>query len=117
MIVALLGMCYILPVRQVSQGKRSVSVPAPSKRDKQSRKRFEQNRGVETHLKNLSKNFYRALGAGDEERARQLRNESQKAYDKAATKGVIHPNKAARKVSRFDEALAGNEARSSGAPL
>jgi small subunit ribosomal protein S20 len=84
-------------------------VPAPSKRDKQSRKRFEQNRGVETRLKNLSKNFYRALDAGDEERARQLRDESQKAYDQAATKGVIHPNKAARKVSRLDKALAGNE--------
>ena len=84
-------------------------MPAPSKRDKQSRKRFEQNRGVETRLKNLSKSFYRALDAGDEERARQLRDESQKAYDQAATKGVIHPNKAARKVSRLDKALAGNE--------
>ena len=84
-------------------------MPAPSKRDKQSRKRFEQNRGVETHLKNLSKNFYRALDAGDEERARQLRDESQKAYDEAATKGVIHPNKAARKLSRLDKALPGNE--------
>ena len=84
-------------------------MPAPSKRDKQSRKRFEQNRGVETRLKNLSKNFYRALDAGDEERARQLRDESQKAYDQAATKGVIHPNKAARKVSRLDKVLTGNE--------
>jgi small subunit ribosomal protein S20 len=86
-----------------------VSVPAPSKRDKQSLKRFEQNRGVETRIKNLSKNFYRALDAGDEERARQLRDESQKAYSQAATKGVIHPNKASRKVSRLDKALAGNE--------
>ena len=84
-------------------------MPAPSKRDKQSRKRFEQNRGVETRLRNLSKSFYRALEAGDEEKARQLRDESQKASDKAATKGVIHPNKAARKVSRLDKALAGNE--------
>jgi small subunit ribosomal protein S20 len=84
-------------------------VPAPSKRDKQSRKRFEQNRAVKTRLRNLSKNFYRALDAGDEERARQLRDESQTAYDKAATKGIIHPNKAARKVSRLDKALAGNE--------
>ena len=84
-------------------------MPAPTKRDKQSRKRFEQNRGVDTHLKNLSKNFYRALDAGDEERARQLRDESQKAYAKATTKGIIHPNKAARKVSRLDKALAGNE--------
>ncbi len=84
-------------------------MPAPSKRDKQSRKRFEQNRGVETRLKNLSKSFYRALDAGDEERARHLRDESQKAYDKAATKRAIHPNKAARKISRLDKALAGNE--------
>ena len=84
-------------------------MPAPSKRDKQSLKRFEQNRAVDTRLRNLSRNFYRALEAGDEERARQLRDESQKAYDKAATKGVVHPNKAARKVSRLDRALAGSE--------
>jgi small subunit ribosomal protein S20 len=84
-------------------------VPAPSKRDKQSLKRFEQNRAVDTRLRNLSRNFYRALEAGDEERARQLRDESQKAYDRAATKGVIHPNKAARKVSRLDRALAASE--------
>jgi small subunit ribosomal protein S20 len=83
-------------------------VPAPSKRDKQSRERFAQNRAVQTRLRNLSKSFYRALSAGDEERARQLRDESQKAYDKAATKGVIHPNRAARTVSRLDKALAGN---------
>ena len=82
-------------------------MPAPSKRDKQSMKRGAQNRGVRTRLRNLSKNFYRALDAGDGERARQLRDESQKAYDQAATKGVIHPNKAARKVSRLDKALAG----------
>jgi small subunit ribosomal protein S20 len=84
-------------------------VPAPSKRDKQSLKRFEQNRAVNTRLKNLSRNFYRAVEAGDEERARQLRDESQRAYGKAATKGVIHPNKAARKISRLDKALASSE--------
>jgi small subunit ribosomal protein S20 len=80
-------------------------VPAPSKRDKQSRRRFEQNRAVRAHLKNISKNFYKALGAGDTERAVQLRDEAQKAYDKAANKGVIHANKAARKTRRFDKAL------------
>jgi len=82
-------------------------VPAPSKRDKQSLKRFEQNRAVNTRLRNLSKSFYRALEAGDQDSARQLRDESQKTYDKAATKGVIHPNKASRKVGRLDRALAG----------
>jgi small subunit ribosomal protein S20 len=84
-------------------------VPAPSKRDLQSRRRFEENRAVKTRLRNLSKSFYRALDAGDGESARQLRDESQKAYDKASMKGVIHPNKAARKVSRLDKALSGNK--------
>ena len=81
-------------------------MPAPSKRDKQSVKRGAHNKGARTRLRNLSKNFYRAIEAGDEETARELRNESQREYDKAATKGIIHPNRAARKVSRLDKALA-----------
>jgi small subunit ribosomal protein S20 len=81
-------------------------VPAPSKRDKQNVKRGAHNKGVRTRLRNLSKSFYRAVEAGDEEKARQIRDESQREYNKAATKGVIHPNRAARKVSRLDKALA-----------
>ena len=81
-------------------------MPAPSKRDKQSVKRGAHNQGARTRLRNLSKNFYRAIEDGDEERARELRDESQREYDKAATKGIIHPNRAARKVSRLDKALA-----------
>lgn len=81
-------------------------MPAPSKRDKQSIKRFEQKRGERTRLRNLSKNFYKAVESGDEETARRLRDESQSAYARAATKGIIHPNKAARKVGRLDKALA-----------
>ena len=81
-------------------------MPAPSKRDKQNVKRGAHNKGVRTRLRNLSKNFYRAIEAGDEERARQIRDESQREYDKAATKGIIHPNRASRKVSRLDKALA-----------
>lgn len=80
-------------------------MPAPSKRDKQSRKRFEQKRGVRTNLRTISKNFYRALDSGDTERAREIRNTAQKSYDNAASRGIIHTNKAARKVSRFDKAL------------
>ncbi|MBA3423200.1 MAG: 30S ribosomal protein S20 [Rubrobacteraceae bacterium] len=83
-------------------------MPAPSKRDKQSIKRHDQNKTVATRLKKLSRNFYRAMDAGDTERARELRDQSQKAYDKAAGKGTIHPNKASRKVARLDKALATN---------
>jgi small subunit ribosomal protein S20 len=81
-------------------------VPAPSKRDKQSVKRGAHKKGARTSLRSLSKSFYRAIEAGDEERARQIRDESQRAYNKAASKGIIHPNRAARKVSRLDKALA-----------
>ena len=83
-------------------------MPAPSKRDKQNAKRGAHNKGARTRLRTLSRNFYRAIEAGDEEKARQLRDESQREYDKAATKGIIHPNRAARKVSRLDMALASN---------
>ena len=82
-------------------------MPAPSKRDKQSITRGEQNKGVRSNLRNLSKNFYRAIDSGDTERAKDIRDQSQKAFSKAATKGVIHSNKASRKISRFDKALAG----------
>ncbi len=83
-------------------------MPAPSKRDKQSIKKYEQNKPMRTHLRNISKNFYKAIEAGDTERAMQLRNEAQQAYDKAANKGLIHSNKASRKASRLDKALAGS---------
>lgn len=81
-------------------------MPAPSKRDKQSSKTFEYNKAERTRLKNLSKNFYRALDAGDVENAGRIKDESQVAFDKAASKGIIHPNKSARKISRFNKALA-----------
>ena len=104
MIAPLLHLCYILPVRQ--DQIRGANVPAPSKRDKQRVKRGAHNKGVRTRLRNLSKSFYRAVDSGDEEEARRIRDESQREYDKAATKGIIHPNRAARKVSRLDKALA-----------
>jgi small subunit ribosomal protein S20 len=81
-------------------------VPAPSKRDKQSVKRGAHSKGVRTRLRKLSKSFYRAIDAGDEEEARRIRDESQREYNKAAGKGIIHPNRAARKVSRLAKALA-----------
>jgi small subunit ribosomal protein S20 len=82
-------------------------VPAPSKRDKQSHRKSERNKAVRTRLKNLSKNIYKAVEAGETERATRIKDEAQRAYDKAARKGVVHANKAARKTSRLDKALSG----------
>ncbi len=80
-------------------------MPAPSKRDKQSVKRGAHNTGVRTRLRNLSKSFYRAVESGDQGEAQRIRDLSQKEYNKAAGKGIIHPNRAARKVGRLDRAL------------
>ncbi len=82
-------------------------MPAPSKRDKQSHRKSERNKAVRTRLKNLSKNFYKAVEAGETERATRIKDEAQRAYDKAARKGVVHANKAARKTSRLGKALSG----------
>ncbi len=106
MIALLYGMCYILPVKE-DEARGVVTVPAPSKRDKQSHRKSHRNKAVRTRLKNISKNFYKAVEAGETERATRLRDEAQQAYDKAARKGVIHTNKAARKTSRLDKALIG----------
>ena len=76
-------------------------MPAPSKRDKQSAKRFEQKRGERTNLRTVSKSFYKALEAGDLEKAREVRNRAQKTFNSAASRGIIHENKASRKVSRL----------------
>ncbi|WP_162924549.1 30S ribosomal protein S20 [Rubrobacter indicoceani] len=81
-------------------------MPAPSKRDKQSVKKFEQNRGERSNLRNISKNFYRAIESGDVDKAREVRDHAQKSFDNAASRGLLHSNKASRKVSRFDRALA-----------
>lgn len=87
-------------------------MPAPSKRDRQNAREFVRNRGLRTRLRNLRRDFYRAVNGGDLENAERLRNISQSELDKAANKGVIHPNRASRSVSRYDRAL--EKARSQG---
>ncbi|MBA2442033.1 MAG: 30S ribosomal protein S20 [Rubrobacter sp.] len=87
-------------------------MPAPSKRDKQALRKYTLNRGVRTRLRNLSKDFYKAIDAGDYERAEKIRNDSQKQFSRAANKGIIHHNRADRSISRFDKALAGTKGES-----
>ena len=48
-------------------------MPAPSKRDRQNARKFVRNRGLRTRLRNLSKDFYKAVNRGDLENAERLR--------------------------------------------
>jgi small subunit ribosomal protein S20 len=74
----------------------------------QSDKRALRNRDVKTRLKTL---FKKAKAAADGEALASV--ESQ--FDKAARKGIIHPNKAARKKSRLIRAVRA-EAAAAAAP-
>lgn len=70
------------------------NIKAAVKWVRQSEKRELRNRDVKTRLKTL---FKKAHATGETEMVRSVEGQ----FDKAATKGIIHPNKAARKKSRL----------------
>lgn len=75
------------------------NIKAAEKWVRQSAKRTTRNLDVKTRLKTLYK---KAASAQDAEVTKSV--EAQ--FDKAAQKGIIHPNKAARKKSRLAKAAA-----------
>jgi small subunit ribosomal protein S20 len=75
------------------------NIKAAVKWVRQSEKRTQRNLDTKTRLKTL---FKKAKSANDPAVASSV--EAQ--YDKAAGKGIIHPNKAARKKSRLMRAVA-----------
>jgi len=79
------------------------NIKAAEKWVRQTEKRAQRNLDVKTRLKTVYK---KAAAAGDTAAVQSV--EAQ--FDKAAQKGIIHPNKAARKKSRLARA-----ARTSGA--
>lgn len=74
------------------------NIKAAEKWSRQSEKRTIRNKDAATRLKTLYK---KAAAGGDAE----ARESVESAYDKAASKGIIHPNKAARKKSRLAKAM------------
>ncbi len=64
----------------------------------QSEKRAERNKSAKSRLKTLYKG---AAEAGESGVASRVES----AFDKAAARGIIHPNKAARKKSRLAKAV------------
>ncbi len=73
------------------------NIKAATKWVRQTEKRTERNLDVKSRLKTIYK---KAAKSGDEERVRAVGSQ----FDKAASKGIIHPNKAARKKSRLAKA-------------
>lgn len=75
------------------------------KRNRQNKKRRDLNRVFRGSARTALRNAKMAIERGDAEEARKETMIATKALDKAAAKGVIHKNKAARQKSRLMQRL------------
>jgi small subunit ribosomal protein S20 len=77
------------------------NIKSQIKRNKQNEKRRQRNRAVRSALKTSSKKASTAIAEGDLEAAEAHAREASRAYDKAASKGIVHKRTAARHKSRL----------------
>lgn len=71
------------------------------KRAQQNEVRRLRNRSVKTRIRGIVKNVGTMAPGDDKAQAPEQLKQAQSAIDKAAKRGVYHPKKAARKVSRL----------------
>ncbi len=81
------------------------------KRIRSSARKQQRNRIVRTRARTEVKKARTELQTGDLESARKAILEAVRVLDKAAVKGVLHPNNAARRKSRLMKQLARLEAQ------
>ena len=77
------------------------NIKSQKKRIKTNAKRAERNKATRSELKTRVKSAVRTAGTEEGVAAAQL---AQKRLDKAASKGIIHKNQAARRKSRMMKA-------------
>lgn len=71
------------------------------KRQKQADKQHLINNSAKSLLKTLAKKVEQAVEAKNAEVAKAAMVNAMKAYDKAASKGILHKSTASRKISRL----------------
>jgi small subunit ribosomal protein S20 len=76
------------------------NIKSQIKRNRQNEKRRLRNKAVRSEMRTRTKNVDAAIESGEGDVA-ELTRLAVKAIDKAATKGVIHKNQAARRKSRL----------------
>ena len=81
------------------------NIKSQIKRMRKSEDQRVHNRSIKSSLKTKIKKFEAALESGDADSARDNYAEAARALDKAASKGVIHKNKAANKKSSMSRDL------------
>jgi small subunit ribosomal protein S20 len=80
------------------------NIASQIKRNRQNEKRRQRNKAVRSELKTRVKRAVEAADAGADDSANATRI-AMKRIDKAAAKGVIHKNEAARRKSRLAKRL------------
>ena len=81
------------------------NIKSQIKRNRQNERRRLRNKGVRSEAKTRVKTALRAVETGADDSAEALR-QAVKRLDKAAAKGIIHPNQAANRKSRLARRVA-----------
>jgi small subunit ribosomal protein S20 len=81
------------------------NIKSQIKRNRQNEERRRRNKSVRSTLKTRTRRLDEALDSGDHEAAAEAYRIAAQALDKAASKGIIHKNKAANKKSRLAKRL------------
>lgn len=75
--------------------------PSALKRARQNQKRRLRNKSYRTRMKTAAKDVKAAIAEGSPEQAMARLREATSLIHKTASKGVIHRNKASRKIARL----------------
>ena len=77
------------------------NIKSQIKRNRQNEIRRQRNKAARSTLKTHVKRFLGTVESGDADAAQSAYRETAQAFDKAASKGIIHKNKAANVKSRL----------------
>ena len=81
------------------------NIKSQIKRNRQNEQARLRNKSVRSALKTYRRRVLEAIDGGDADAAEAAYKRAARAYDKAASKGVIHRNNAANHKSRLARAL------------
>jgi small subunit ribosomal protein S20 len=73
------------------------------KKDRQSKVRRDRNIHVKSTLRSTIKNLLSSIENKDLDKSKELLKVTIKAFDKAASKGVVHKRTASRNISKFSK--------------
>ena len=77
------------------------NIKSKEKRNRQNEKRRMRNKAVKSSLKTAVRKFRESAASGDVAAAETHLRAASRQLDQAASKGVIHKNQAARRISRL----------------